>query len=75
MRGHARMVQNMNRCRKRSPSSAASPLFVLQSNFLNQNLKFTTRQKWCIVSKHCSFATPETPIDTMCQFGVSFFMP
>ena len=49
----------------------STPLFVLllpclsyNHCFLKSNLKCTTCQKWCIVSKHCSFATPETPFDT-----------
>ena len=38
--------------------------FRSNPRFLKPNWKCTTRQKWCIVSKHCSFATPETPFDT-----------
>ena len=48
------------RASKALPSCAASPLFVLQSNLLKQTWKRTTHQKWCIVSKHCSFARSET---------------
>ena len=34
----------------------------------------TVRAKVHAGSNPAPSATPETPIDTMCQFGVSFFM-